>query len=1329
MSHSECRPRAVRPEIFVRACAAALLLGLMVPVAGLAQTLTKTAPAEVDAGERFEYEFTIDNDTGDTLADVFIIDDLPEALSFVEIIDGASDFDCTVELIEEEIGSGDEAETIEFERLTCEHPADLPEDETTLVVEVSVDPDAPAGTIENAAGLFAEQAADAVAEDSAETDVLRDADLELIERSLPTTPVAAESAFEYALTLINNGPSTARNVVVTTPLPADVSVVSSSAGWDCRANTASSVLECRRGLLMPSEDSIDLEISLRAPRNSPTPGELSWDVSLGDATIGSATSDSDPANDDLGDPADVMILADWNLSLSKTASDDPVVPGLAFQYEIAVSNAGPSDLVGDLRPLLGDEFDDLLIADTASCDGLSSEQPCWSCSWRESPDQRQVLDSSQVASGLGGAWQLVVSPDRSHVYAAGRFDDALAKFDRETSRTGDFGTLTADVGALEEEPVRPRALDISADGRFLAAATWLADGETGMTGELQLFERDPADGQLTLIDRIEGLSAVTALVFGPDARFLYLADAESDAIEVYARGEEGLSLEQTVDRDESAEVLLAGVADLVLSPDGARLYAAAPGDSSITAFDIDANSGTITPLSEPSFLVEAESETIAVEALAFSPAGDELAAGGDAALVLFEVAGDGSLAVRNAIVAVEQPPVLLAGVAGMAYVGADDLYVIAREDRAISHLSRSEGTGELTLRNSELLPVSGGNDEVLIPNGIASESGGENLYVTASLEPIDGVSEPSASAVVTYAVAVPADCGINRPSGLESGDIVNRPLTLPAGQELIVTVFTRLEAGATTEDAPLINTATLEDLNETLQDTATVDIVVATDASLEHSVIQDRAIPGESYSFEIEIHNGGPIDISGAELAHVFADFAAPGDAGFEAGTTGWICRAEGNACCNPGGSQQACGVTQPTERVDGDLDGHFVDLGAGSTLVFTADGRLHPASNPSGNIVNTIELAMPDGVDALGESGGLVDTLSDTLSEPLTARADLWLTKERVELIEIGADNDDWPPGTELVARYAIRTGNRGPSAVSGATLRDELDLDDALVADQAEWSCSVDAPGEALAETCCGYDAGDGSCLAASSGSGALTETVGLSPGARLLVDLYVPVDVNLSDGTLTNNASIDVPVNVEDPFPLGASAQLTTRLAATAELGITKVTLAGDKITPGEEVSFEITVTNDGPDDVPVVVEDLLPDDIDNATWTCDATTPTPGDLIFDAVLGRFDLVATSDVLTSPDGRHVYVSAAGGPGGADGGMVPSAVAVFERNIVPGFNFGELLHLETEVDGFEDPDDAGLPVEGLAVPGGWPSARTPAISTWRPRMPTPSPSSGAST
>ncbi|WP_376690737.1 beta-propeller fold lactonase family protein [Wenzhouxiangella sp. EGI_FJ10409] len=1294
MSYSECRPRAARPGISVRACAAALLLGLLAPTAGLAQTLTKTAPDEVTAGERFEYEFTIDNDTGDTLADVFIVDDLPEALSFVGVTAGDTDFDCTVELIEEEIGEGETAETIEFERLSCEHMLDLPEGETALAVEVAVDPDADAETIENAAGLFAEQVEEVVSEATAETEVVRDADLELIERSLPTEPVTAETTFDYGVTLINNGPSSARDVSLATPLPYDVSLVSSSPGWDCRLNTASRLLDCRRDLLAPSEDSMALVVSLRAPRNPPVAGEMSGDVSLGDASIESTTPDSVSGNEVLSDVADVTIVADWNLSLSKTASDDPIVPGLAFQYDIAVSNTGPSDLVGDLRPLLGDEFDGLLVSDSASCEGLSSEQPCWTCGWRESPEQRQVLDTAQVTSGIGGAWQPAVSPDRRHVYVTGRFDDALAKFDRETLRNGDFGTLAADAGALEQEPIRPRALDISADGRFLASATWLAAGETGTTGELQLFERDPASGALTLLDRVEGPSAVTALVFSPDGRFVYLADAEADAIKVYARDSEGLTLEQTVDRDENAGVLLAGVADLVLSPDGDRLYAAAPGDSAITAFGLNPSSGVATPLAVPSLPVEAEGENIAVEALAFSPDGGELAAGGGSALVLFEVAGDGSLTLRNTIIAVEQPPVLLAGIAGMIYVGPDELFVIASEDRAISRLARSEDSGELILRRSEPLPTAGGDDEILIPNGIAREPGGENLYVTAALEPVDGLSEPSLSAVVTYAVAASADCGISRPSGLESGDIVDRALTLPAGQELVVTVFTRLEAGATTDDSPLVNTATLDDGLETLSDIESVGIIVATAVDVEHAVIQDEAVPGEDYSFEIAIHNQGPIDISGAQLAHIFDEYAVPGDAGFEPGQIGWSCSAEGNACCNPGGSQQSCGVTQPTERIEGDLDGHVVDLGAGSSLVFTTGGRVHPASNPGGNLTNSIELLMPDGVDALDENA-----LSDTLNQALSARADLWLTKERVELIEIGADDTDWPAGTELVARYAIRTGNRGPSAASGALLEDLLDADDALLADDAAWNCSIVDAGEPLAETCCGYAAG--SCQAAADGDGPLSQTVGLAPGARLQFDLYVPVDVNQSDGTLLNTASIAAPTDVVDPDPLGASVQLTTRLAATAELDITKATLAGDSITPGEEVSFEITVTNAGPDDVPVVVEDLLPEDMDNATWTCDATTPTPGDLIFDAVLGRFDLVAASDVLASPDGRHVYVSAAGGPGGQDGGTVPSAVAVFERNIVPGFNFGELLHLETEADGVEDPDDAGVPVEGLGGAG----------------------------
>ena len=78
-------------------------------------------------------------------------------------------------------------------------------------------------------------------------------------------------------------------------------------------------------------------------------------------------------------------------------------------------------------------------------------------------------------------------------------------------------------------------------------------------------------------------------------------------------------------------------------------------------------------------------------------------------------------------------------------------------------------------------------------------------------------------------------------------------------------------------------------------------------------------------------------------------------------------------------------------------------------------------------------------------------------------------------------------------------------------------------------------------------------------------------------------------------------------------------------------------------GEELTYVITVTNAGPDNVvSATVQDTLSPDLTNARWTCDPVPPIPGDLTLLELTGQAGARA---VTVSPDGAHVYVAASSG------------------------------------------------------------------------------------
>ncbi|MFO7900512.1 MAG: PKD domain-containing protein [Planctomycetota bacterium] len=110
--------------------------------------------------------------------------------------------------------------------------------------------------------------------------------------------------------------------------------------------------------------------------------------------------------------------------------------------------------------------------------------------------------------------------------------------------------------------------------------------------ELAVLERDERDGALTWTDAFDlgPVGPPTSVAVSPDSRFVYVAGG-GDLLRTYRVDPGG---HVPVGED----VALPNAARLVLSPDGANLYAARPGDSAISVFARDADTGELTLLQE-----------------------------------------------------------------------------------------------------------------------------------------------------------------------------------------------------------------------------------------------------------------------------------------------------------------------------------------------------------------------------------------------------------------------------------------------------------------------------------------------------------------------------------------------------------------------------------------------------------------------------------------------------------------------------------------------------------------------------------------------------------
>lgn len=155
------------------------------------------------------------------------------------------------------------------------------------------------------------------------------ADLSMTKTSTPAGNVNPGQSYSYTLSVANSG-GTATSVSVTDTLPAGVGFVSASGtGWTC--NAVSGTVTCTLPSLANGSAN-PITINVTAPL---TPGPIT-----NTATVSSATTDSNPANN--SGSANNTVLESADLSITKTATTFSAFGTRPITYNINVSNAGPT---------------------------------------------------------------------------------------------------------------------------------------------------------------------------------------------------------------------------------------------------------------------------------------------------------------------------------------------------------------------------------------------------------------------------------------------------------------------------------------------------------------------------------------------------------------------------------------------------------------------------------------------------------------------------------------------------------------------------------------------------------------------------------------------------------------------------------------------------------------------------------------------------------------------------------------------------------------------------------------------------------------------------
>ncbi len=270
-------------------------------------SISKSAdPDPVAVGQLLTYLITVDNNGPASATNVEVTDTLPTEVSFssasagcsysdnvvcsLGTIPAGSDKSVQIAVIVNSEGSGSIANTAV---VSSDTPEENPGDESTTITTNTTP--------------------------SQET-----ADLS-ISKSADPNPVLVGQQLTYLITVDNNGPSTATNVVVTDTLPAEVSFSSASAG----CSNAGSVVCSLGSIAAGTNKSVQIVVTV----DSEGSGNIA-----NTAVVGSDTPEANPGDESTTILTGTSEQAD--LTVSKSDSQDPAFVGQVITYTTVVENQG-----------------------------------------------------------------------------------------------------------------------------------------------------------------------------------------------------------------------------------------------------------------------------------------------------------------------------------------------------------------------------------------------------------------------------------------------------------------------------------------------------------------------------------------------------------------------------------------------------------------------------------------------------------------------------------------------------------------------------------------------------------------------------------------------------------------------------------------------------------------------------------------------------------------------------------------------------------------------------------------------------------------------------
>lgn len=348
-----------------------------------------------------------------------------------------------------------------------------------------------------------------------------------------------------------------------------------------------------------------------------------------------------------------------------------------------------------------------------------------------------LIYEGQGVAQLNAASSSDVSPDGRHVYTSSFDDNAVTIFNRnettgqltfiESLRNGINGT--SGLGGAYDVAVSP-------DGNHVFVA-----GSTDHS--LSVFSRNSVDGSLTMlqqitddVDGVDGLQGAYSIAISPDGNTVYVTGSEDNALAVFSRNvTSGMLSFMEVHIDDTGSIAnLAFPIEVVVSPDGENVYVTSFDEAALTVFNRNTNTGALSFLEDEVNGEGGVNNMDGAYSVYVSPDGENVYATGsyDNSVVVFN---------RNTssgrISYVESHVDDMNGLDGLSgattVAGKPDgstIYVVGSNENAIATFNRNSSSGALTFQNKIEDGVAGVSD-MLYPINIVISPDGDNMYTSS----------------------------------------------------------------------------------------------------------------------------------------------------------------------------------------------------------------------------------------------------------------------------------------------------------------------------------------------------------------------------------------------------------------------------------------------------------------------------------------------------------------------------------------------------------------------------------------------------------------------